>query len=379
MDCKKRIKPECQLQCFIYYKKNKCSSNNNIPTTTPPRRLNDPPPDQIIASGTTTQTTNPGGGTTTTTQTTGPGGEIITAGGSTTITINPIDLIQRKALTPDFTLEGKNGIEMFEMQTVYGQRGKSHDPTSYDIVDDWEITKWDGVPFPNPCEKNLTPEGRTEILNWVFPTLKNDGAMRGLKEKYEKIKPFLNPYKPTPVEIENWHIEVLKHFREILGFTNPVALSKDFMVQARLSDERKRTTMWNTKYPEDTCPLKPPPHCGFTWLPVPEDRIKYFGGEPDNLPISAYSEGVFQPYTTTEWEDSGTANPPPWSLMLTRIINGTLSHEGIMMHLGPMLASEKIGFSYWWRDPEVTKSPLSFRLLSSPASLCGQEVKYEIK
>ncbi|MEY4433573.1 MAG: hypothetical protein RLZZ44_1707 [Bacteroidota bacterium] len=253
--------------------------------------------------------------------------------------------IRGEAATPSFTNIGVSAFKTVEDLVDYSNqfnKGQGPEGVAGLTPADFDKALWDGVPV-NPC--TMTKE---ELCTWMFPS---GNLMRGLKQKYDEIKPFCDPMKPTVAEIEFWNLEVIKHFRRLMGFDLSVSFTRDLMYQARFSDERKFTDYWNQKYPDGVCLQGSGPHCGFLWLPSEDDQKPYIGSGPVIKRVAPAYEGIF-----------GFDPKLSWFIQLSAIIKGTLCSEGLVYHTGPFVVAADLGYSFF-RSPD--DKVVAFRLVSA--------------
>lgn len=217
----------------------------------------------------------------------------------------------------------------------------------------WDAARWDGVPM-SPCGMNLTdPTQLQRFCQFLFPSM---NTMRGLEEVYNRIKPFADEKNPTPAEIENWNLEVVRHLRRLTGVTVPIENDKCLYLQAQWSNERQETTFWDAKYPAPPNPNDGPyygyygpcqgvrnPHCGFTFQPSCEEQAPYLNGQPC-CPTTAKDEGK-----------ASVRKQIPWAMKLADVMqtyicngaaNGPSDGEGISGHAGPLFGATKMGLSW---------------------------------
>jgi len=217
--------------------------------------------------------------------------------------------------------------------------------------DIWDASKWDGIPF-----KITLTTPKEDICKFLSPT-GNRWAVRGLRERFYEVNPFADVLNPTVAEIENWNIEVIRHFRKLLGVNIPVAPDASLYLQCRWSDERNFTDKYNKKYPTGTCFGNPAEagnaHCGWFWTPDAGDRAPYIAASPYLGNTTTYPE-----IGRSEWPSPGKAegislifSSTPWSLKLSDIITRWICQEGLEGHPGPVVnpvsARQHFGCSWW--------------------------------
>jgi hypothetical protein len=247
-------------------------------------------------------------------------------------------------LHPNTNIAGFSQVDTIDRITKYiNSKGYRHDPDGIPWIrrEDW--IPWDGVTTVNPCTAT-----KQQIQKHVFPTGIN--TMRGLREVFYKTNPFKDNSYPTPQEIENWNIVVIRHFRNLLGYnqsTHPVSNDKCTYLKAAWAEERYRTNFWDATYPGTldgktgpcTKPYSSNAHCGAGFMPNASDQSPYL------CPTS------MSPCTNTSGaEGYSTHNTDiPWSIKLTRVIGGFLNSDGIGAHTGPFVGREYFG-SAWYMD-----------------------------
>jgi hypothetical protein len=250
-------------------------------------------------------------------------------------------------LHPSNTVPGiKSQFDIVNDITQYiNATGNRHDPDGIYWIARSDWIPWDGVTTVNPCTAT-----KAQVQAHVFP--KGINTMRGLRELFYSINPFQDNSNPTVSEIENWNIEVIKHFRKLLGYnqnTHPVSNDKCTYLKAAWSDERFRTNYWTTKYPGTldsangpcTLPVSRNAHCGGGFMLNPSDQTPYLC--PANM----------QPCTNTSGAE-GLSNHNtniPWSVKLPRLIAMYMASDGLGGHTGPFIGREYFGTSwYMWPD-----------------------------
>lgn len=212
--------------------------------------------------------------------------------------------------------------------------GYAHDPNGITWLTSPWVT-WDNVPMPNLCGSS-----KAQIKAFVWPS--SGWQMRGLKEEFYSDPPFADNLAPTVLEIENWNVRVIAHYRKLLGVTLPIQNSRELYLRASFNDERKWTTYWNTQYPGENgssfgpCVGSNNAHCGASFIPnCPDQAAKLAPGEPCVV-NTAGSEGVFG--GEMDW---------PWSIKLSRILFKIVEAEGITGHGGPFLNRPYVGMSFY--------------------------------
>jgi hypothetical protein len=209
----------------------------------------------------------------------------------------------------------------------------THDPTTTPNTTalHWEKAVWDGNPIADPCSKN-----RNTLCTQVFP----GRIMLGIKDLYDKQRPFCDPMKPTMAEVEAWNLEVFKHFRKLMGVEIPVRFTKQLMINSRLSDERKFTSVWDSQYPSEVCSknIEDFPHCGAWFQPSWTEKIPYWGSDgPTEISYDIEKDGIMP--VDPSW---------PISMSLPYAIMVAVCQDGMIDHTSPMLNARDLGYSYYY-------------------------------
>lgn len=225
-----------------------------------------------------------------------------------------------------------------------------HDPDGISWISStkWNAARWDGVPM-NPCTNSLST-----IRAFLFP---NTNTLRGLRERFYEVNPFSDLRNPTVDEIDSWNIEVVKHFRRLLGLNNPLTPLRSLYKRAQWTSEAKNSKRLIGG--AATCVGSTNPHCGATYLPscgefdtpgIPgQDNTAYrFADEVDTWTCMTSVPGGGS-------EGINTINSDlPWSIKLTRVIAQFLASDGLGYHTGPFLVREYVGMSFWYYSDGAT-------------------------
>lgn len=192
-------------------------------------------------------------------------------------------------------------------------------------------------------------------------------TVKGLRERFYEVNPFADNTAPTTKEIENWNLEVIRHFRRLLGINIPVRHNAKLYLECAWSDERKGTEVWDIDYPgpgptggaEGPCDINDfslaTSHCGDSFFPNSTDRGTYISASPYNNDFVAYPElaSYTSRYSQAVGLNSVNTNIP-WSIKFGRIISGWICAEGLSGHPGPYVnpitAREEFGCS-WFISP----------------------------
>lgn len=254
----------------------------------------------------------------------------------------PVLLVQ---YTPNYSPGGVSGADCVNYQTsVVNGLSMRHDPDGIGWISpaSWVDAQWDGVTTWNP---NVLTAG--QLSAGIFP---NVNTMRGLRELFYAKAPFADNQNPTVAEIDNWNIEVLKHFRRLLGRfdSDPINNDAKLYYQAHWATERYKSTVWDSRYPYDAgkpgtwgpC-VKPGPgdnvHCGASFVPDCADQIPYYL-DPAQTCVgdTSFAEGIFSVNTNL-----------PWAIKFARTIGITLLTDGKGGHTAPFLGTRsKVGLSW---------------------------------
>jgi hypothetical protein len=189
---------------------------------------------------------------------------------------------------------------------------------------------------------------KPQIYQLIFPTA---NTMLGLYDHFYEVNPYTDNTNPTIAEIDFWNIEVVRHFRRILGNTTPLEPDRCLFLRAQWASERAWSTYWDEKYPGKLGTAGGPcidpvmgasssnQHCGASFVPDAEDQLPYLnGGEACSTRVGA--EGL-----TTLNTDI------PWSIKISRVIQNFIGSDGLSDHMGPFQSRTRVGFSWHiWGD-----------------------------
>jgi hypothetical protein len=203
----------------------------------------------------------------------------------------------------------------------------SQDPDGIGWISNWG-PNWDGVPN---C---IVGVPTSEQCNWVFPQGSGD-VMRGLRQRFYEVNPYADVTNPTVAEIDYWNIEVIRHFRRLIGNTVPINPDACLFLKAQWSEEHFRSTVWDS-VSGFTCTGSTNPHCGDGFIPPCTDQAPYLTQYPGLTccGATAGSGGI-----------GSTNTNIPWSIKLSRIIKGWWCSGDA--HGGPFLSRTKAGMSFW--------------------------------
>ena len=262
--------------------------------------------------------------------------------------------------TPAYSRDTRTGKQAIEQATIISQATGpssvvSQDPDGIKWVapSSWVAAQWDGIPL------NTTGMIKGDICAWLI----GPNTVKGLRERFYEVNPFADNTNPTVKEIENWNLEVIRHFRRLLGVTTPVRHNAKLYLECAWSDERKGTEVWDTDYPgpgpigsaEGPCDINnftvAASHCGDSFFPNSIDRGLHISEAPYNNDFVAYPE--LSNYTSRYSQAVGLASVNtniPWSIKFARIIYAWICSEGLSGHPGPYVgagAREEFGCSWF--------------------------------
>lgn len=212
--------------------------------------------------------------------------------------------------------------------------------------------QWDGVPM------NTIGKTKEELCLFVKPdgVWPSNFIYKGLLQRYREVQPFADEVNPTVDEIDAWNLEVIAHFRRLLGVPGTMQPDARLYIECRLSDERKYTTAWNALYPDGTC-TPGGAHCGWTFFPSASERAPYIAGAPYNNDFLKYPE--LDGYTIKRGFVEGISAAHhwiPWGIKLAHILTQWICTEGLTGHPGPYFAPSPratIGMSWWYNPPNT--------------------------
>ena len=269
--------------------------------------------------------------------------------------------------TPTYTLYTTTGTEMIDSQTTVSQSHPnvtSQDPDGINWIDPihWSNSTWDGTPL------NTSGKTKEEICEWISPS--TPYVIKGLRERFYEVNPFADNFNPTIPEIDNWNIEVIRHFRNLFGITIPVQNNSRLYLEARWASERKYTEVWDTTYGVNNNfgdawgPCFNPPgtpidiasgHCGEAFFPSTDDRNLYISTAPYYNNFTTYPE--LESYNNRYAQASGLSGANadvPWSIKLAFVIRAWICTEGLSGHPGPYVnpidAREEFGCAWWYES-----------------------------
>ena len=241
----------------------------------------------------------------------------------------------------------RNITRLINNKIISGKRLR-HDPDGIHWIAPTSWKTWNGVPI-NPCTST-----KAQLMAFIFPAPGGVNTMLGLRERFYQVNPFQNNSDPTVAEIENWNIEIIRHFRKLIGFNqtnHPVHNHKCTYLRAAWSEERARSNHWTSKYPGSlnsaygpcTVPFSSNQHCGAGFLPSPSDQAVYFCPSIATTCIASPAAEGIQAVNTDI----------PWGIKMSLIIGSFLTSDGIGFHTGPFIGREYFG-SGWYMNGAST-------------------------
>lgn len=225
--------------------------------------------------------------------------------------------------------------------------------------------QWDGVPIDRIGKTNA------ELCAFVKPdgVWPSNFIYKGLLQRYREVQPFADEVNPTVEEIDMWNLEVINHFRNLLGVPGVMQPDARLYIECRLADERKYTTAWDASYPtgvgtDGPCPPGSAMHCGASFFPSQTDLAPYIAAAPYNSDFVKYPE--LDGYTTRRGQSEGIAPTfhwIPWGVKLAHILTQWICTEGLTGHPGPYFGDPPratVGMS-WWYNPPATGGSVFYR------------------
>jgi hypothetical protein len=201
-------------------------------------------------------------------------------------------------------------------------------------------TEWDGVTTMNPCTNTAQ-----DVINYIWPN--GNAAMRGLAEVYDQVQPFLDPANPTVKEVEDWNLEVIRHFRRLMGFSeenNPLSHDQYLYYRTQIAWDRKKTDHYDSKYPGELDSRYGPciggtwSHCGWHFVPNCEDQSPYFLRNTDECFTlgSGEAESILTGY--------GVARN--WGQQMSDVIRKVFTQDGWAGHTPQLATAKTVGLSW---------------------------------
>lgn len=301
----------------------------------------------------------------------------------------PIISVPPRVLSSPFTLtNSRTEHEMIrdtikEIQKVPSVTSQDPDGIGWIRSSDW--VPWDGIPLDI---FNREPT-KQQLCKFLAPKSRN--AMRGLRERFYQVNPFKDVSNPTIEEIDAWNLEVIRHFRCLLGVTTPVWGDARLQLESRWADERKMTNYWDVKYPDKMncnggscqgwrdgpCGVAPDNikdvaggHCGASFWPDKTDRDLYIANAYNNDFVK-YPELAVYNERRSKAEGLNVINGDiPWSIKLSIIIMKWACDEGLKGHTGPYVGDGRItgkpdrthvGMSWWHLNTPGKGGQLGYR------------------
>ncbi|WCL49342.1 hypothetical protein [Leptospira sp. GIMC2001] len=228
----------------------------------------------------------------------------------------------------------------FSSKPFENTTNRSHDPdgVGWLTAASWENAKWDGTVY------DPTKYTRAQFTNIICPS---GDQIRGIREVFYANRPFADNRNPTKAEVDEWHRIALNHIRALVGYSSEDRkVKKDHCMfkRALWGQERRFTTMWDSKYPGTNgsaygpCAGSGNAHCGATFIPDLEDQAAYLPSGHPGCSTQAGAEGV----------TGAPKTDIPWSIKWSRAFCQYLGSEGFWGgHVGPFFHREKFGFSFY--------------------------------
>lgn len=254
----------------------------------------------------------------------------------------PPDPVVTVSLTPTYSINPTSGTEQMDKATDLSQAvpsviNQGPDPTWIGTTWNGGWGDWDGVTTIDISNK--TP---SQICPLLF---KNGYTMKGLRQLYYDIMPFVDETAPTIREIDLWNIEVIRHLRRLVGNTTPLEGDPRLYLESQWADERRFTRVWDIEYPGNNgsaygpCVATGNQHCGATFVPNFEDQAPYLTQYPGLAPFNFIGGGA---------EGIGAVNTNvPWALKIVQRISDWVCKEGTGGHAGPFFSRTKVGMSFY--------------------------------
>ena len=207
---------------------------------------------------------------------------------------------------------------------------------------------WDKATIYNPVTSLNLDEPRDESVFYSQMCPKNsDGkrVLRGLRQRFDEVKPFADTKNPTKAEVDRWNGIVLTHIRSLAGIDHEAQPDVCLMTRALWANQWRHTkgTIWGpadaTNPNQFVCPKTGSNmHCGASFVPnTLEKQRPYLPSGHGKCSAGAGSEGAF-----------GHNPNSPWSLKTAEVFCSTLKAEGYWGgHTGPFWGRKKFGFGFW--------------------------------
>ena len=260
--------------------------------------------------------------------------------------------VMATSYTPDWRRGQIGGTQSLIDQTCHSQARPdvvSQDPDGLPDSINW--SKWDGVPFDI---WELAKKPKQEVCDLLFPDRYRNGmkvlGMLGLREKFYQVNPFVDVKNPTPMEIDLWNVEVINHFRDLLGIKARMEPVKCLYLGSQWATERKHTTVWDKSYPDGVCGDGSGGHCGWKFAPKSRDDKDPYGSNCRWNVVS--TEGL-----------TGVHTGVPWSMKMSTILGHLVCQEKFNGHVIPFWSSNYwgVGMSFKYNPNGWTQVRLQWR------------------
>lgn len=243
-----------------------------------------------------------------------------------------------------------------------GAPGQDPDSVTWLTPTQWASVSWDGVPL------DTTGLTRQQLCTWLGPS---PYLVKGLRQRFYEVNPFTDNDNPTVAEINDWNLEVIRHFRKLFGNSSPVDHDARLYLEALWADERKYSTVWDTAYPVGMVYQTNPEvlsytggthvgpcvgytdvavgHCGAGFFPSTADRAPYISASYNNDYITHPElNGYNARFSGTEGMAALNPLGVPWSMKLAFIIRNWICNEGLTQHAGPYVGDRRWFGCNWW-------------------------------
>jgi hypothetical protein len=275
-----------------------------------------------------------------------------------------IGIEDRTALTPVYR-GGQNGIYVINGKALSHSPGTASEGNGFVGGGGWRV--WSGAttsPYtPTSYTQSQVLTFRQNFYYALYSTYWQ-WHMTGMKQLYDAAPPFANPASPTPFEVEQWYLKVIRHFRALCGLgANTLTLDPDLFKTSAIARERRNTQdIWDKYSPGvattfgvsannsdfGPCILGAGTHCGWRFVPTTAaEQSPYYndGLSHDVVNWFARSEGIIG---VDNWSNVTNDNTG-WSnhfTLISRMIGALLMPGRNDGHILAFLLDEKVGFTF---------------------------------